>query len=63
MLRPVGFPDVEGCAPDQQLKRQAHLFAHDSALNIVGIRSLPAAIGEFTAGVFLWSAASLNDTI
>jgi hypothetical protein len=63
MLRPERRPNVKGFATQQQVKRHVHLPSQDRSKNLVGIGTDPPAIREAAAGIFLWSAWGLYDTI
>lgn len=63
MIGPIGCPYVVGGAPDEQIKRQAHLCADDRGLGFVGVRSDPATMRETAAGVFVGTAWALDDAV
>jgi hypothetical protein len=63
MLRPERLPNVKGFAPYQQVERQVHLPSQERSKNRVGIWRDPPAIREAAAGIFVWSAWGLYDTI
>jgi len=63
MLRPIRRPNFKCFAPQQQVERQVHLPSQGRSKNRVRIWRYPPAICEAAAGIFVWPAWGLYDTI
>ncbi len=46
-----------------QVERQVHLSPQERSKNRVGIRRYPPAVREAAAGIFVWPAWGLYDTV
>lgn len=63
VLRPIRLPNFKGFPPQQQIEGQVHLPSDGRSKRIVGKATDPSAMREAAAGIFLWSAWSLNDAV